>query len=912
MSRPLRRKSRPRSPLLLLCVAPPPAFLGHRADFFLPLQEIHDLFPVLSHAGTPSPPTPELPAPLPHHDVDESSKTQTSATEVTLQGVAATEFDDAALFEQGEEQEDDGWGLNADADEAVSSDLLPVESFSPEAREAELQELDLPLETTFVNPQPATEDNDDDGFADFTPRDDAHLSSSHHSENAPARSPFLQQPAAWEPFEEESDFHPSGVANNPQHHDEYEHEHDAPPSAAQVAEAEQLIQEEATVPLAALEELHQLVDADPPVEPSSEQDTTPTREGGMSSPEVIEHSDAWGFDGEAPQQDEGAEVLDGSVDEPANPALEHNEESTVQHQDERPALHDESAVQHVARRHLVQPEDEDEAIVLPVHDAHPQQRTFSPSPEAVPAETDEADGAAGWDLGEEEAVIETVKAEQEQAEPVKEEQTEVEQLGIEEPLVEQDAAPPVVATPVAVEATPVAVEAPPAANNDEFKPSNEGAEVLEAAEEVGEQPHTIEGESTVQHLFAREVAPSPPSPAAPLPAQLAQVEEHTFSPPPSALPAEEDAVVDDPWDLDPVEPSATVVEPAAAEVLEATPAEPEPVEEPSHPGEKSAVQHIDERPVVETTDEPDLAAADPQPQDHTFSPPPSALPVAEEPSGWDVDLEVAPQEEKEESSEQSVDAEPSTASFSVPSVVALAAAPIAAAAAAAAPLAHAVESALGLSIDDSAKEEPTEDDDPEADWGWSIEKTADEPFSSPPTSFDPPSAPRELPVEAIAPASPPAPVAPPPRTPSPPPAPAAVVAPRTPSPPPKPVAAAATAVPSISRTAPTTPPPAASQEESTEVDDWGWDGNDDSPKKAVEPANGKVVSPEPEPEPVRPETPGPPPVRREKMMVSTRSKEIVRIAEEVLLEALEVASPSCVLSSFPSFISDTDLFVAQF
>ncbi|GAA5824155.1 hypothetical protein JCM11251_001543 [Rhodosporidiobolus azoricus] len=921
-----------------------------------PAKELTEPFPIEPKQEVPRPPTPQLPAPLPHHDVAETAFVEPQSTEEALQGVASAAIDDAATFEP-EQPEDDGWGLGGeDAEaEAVSSGLVPNDSFLPESKDAATQEHDLPIETSFLDPDAGMED-----FADFTP-------AQQEDEVDPVHSPFQTQ-AAWEPFEEPSGV-PVGAAAQPSP----VHEDDDEPvpreeREAMVKRAEQLIQEEATVPNMAREELHELVSTYPPTAPSSRQasDSSTTREGTMSSPEVIELSDAWGFDGEpVPAPLEGAEILAAS---PAEPAVHDGErDSVVQHEHDRPALHGYSAVEHVAHRSLIQPEDKEAALFLPAHDAHPQERTFSPPPESVPIVAEQND-AAEWDLGEEEAVgLSQDAAELEEpleraappalptkvakgSVPAAEEGLDFTSRQLDAPpfeaklieppsgevavhpanestvqhilqrnIVSADPLPPTIALQAEVaqsqqqhadSLTPSAVpaEEPPQVESQQKKPAAveeyaqdpdpqqpavPAAETLEStqftSEEAAPPPST---ESAVQHISERQVEAVEPAAASPaIPAQLARPQEHTVSPPPSAGPPEDDdAFADDPWDLDPVEPtlvneqsavadeqvSSSLEKIASAGEVQAEPeqhdddswgsleepheaaevlgveSEQEAIDHspPAPPAQESAVQHEHERPVVEFAPE-ESAAHDLQPQAHTFHVPPHAAP-AEEPLARALELE------------------PSSA----------------------APQAQ-------------ADEEGGDDG-----WGWDGQ-AAEESFAPDPVSVL--EAPPTIPARAEDPAphtdspsSPPSFAAAPARTTSPPPA-----APRSPSPSPPQTAfatrapPAATSKPPQSATAPVTgaiakPPSStpAHSAESGETDEWSWnddDAEEDSSKlpQSTPPTQQVIVQEQAkEAEAEEPKEPSLPLIRREKMMVSKRSKEIVKIAEEVLLEALKVASPT--------------------
>ncbi|GAA5914746.1 uncharacterized protein JCM6883_001077 [Sporobolomyces salmoneus] len=121
------------------------------------------------------------------------------------------------------------------------------------------------------------------------------------------------------------------------------------------------------------------------VEPMSASNSSGGTHGerNMSSPEVIERSDAWGYDLEEEANGaQGAEILESQPEE----EKEREEESTVQHELERPISHEESTVQHLEERPVVESTSEQD---LMASNAQPQQHTFSPPPESLPEPTAE-------------------------------------------------------------------------------------------------------------------------------------------------------------------------------------------------------------------------------------------------------------------------------------------------------------------------------------------------------------------------------------------------------------------------------------------------------------------------------------------------------------------------------------------
>ncbi|GAA6011922.1 hypothetical protein JCM10207_003430 [Rhodosporidiobolus poonsookiae] len=817
-----------------------------------PAEELHQPFPQEPEPEVEAPPTPQLPEPLPHFDVPETTD-DLAPKKYLPDALASAAIDDAAEVEP-DSREDDGWGLDADEEEAVPSGLVPIESFAPDAHEAETQEEDVPVESSLVNPEIV----DDDGFADYTP-------ATHYAEFEPVKSPYeSQQPADWEPFEEPTDVPVANTAANA--YEPFEEDHPAEDNAP-LAEAEKLVEEEATVPFQARSELHELARVPPATEPTSSSDSSLVREGAMSSPEVIEHSDAWGFDGETARAtaaaDAGAEVLEAT---PAAPfEEEREEESVVQHELDRPVPHDDSAVEHVAHRPLVHPSQGSDQILLPVHDAHPQERTFSPPPDAVPA-GDETDG---WDLGEDEAAQEAT------AEAVVEEA--------------QAVSPP---------------------TDDPFapqSPTGPGAEPLEAINSpVHEEaaPPAAE-DSAVQHLADRVVEPIPTAqdfPPKPLPAQSPQPQGHTFSPPAEALPAEEDAFVDDPWDLDPVEPTPA----PAAEIFEAEELPQDAVEKPSLDVD-GTVQHLEDRPIVNAPQGAE-AAHEAQPQQHTFDLPSASVPASEpedadawgafdapvdeatQPDGGAEVLEVDQQQEDGLSLPPAPAASDSLVQHEEErQVVGEAPEPI--------PAAELQPQEHTFNVPPTALPDTEPAAGGDDGWGWdgeaadapaAVEPVAAVKTPSSPLAESSQEQPSSLPLVGTLAAA------------------AGAVA----------GAAASLVAPEESPSAdkalsPPSPQPASSvpqehtRELSGDADGWAWDGEeaeeaaDREPSGAPEPSQPREPAPAveekpaaaPEPE-AEPEPAGPAPPRKEHMMVSKRSQEIVKIAEEVLLEALEVASPT--------------------
>ncbi|GAA5898920.1 hypothetical protein JCM8208_005428 [Rhodotorula glutinis] len=830
----------------------------------LPAENIDQAFP--SSPAQREPSLPLIPEPMPHHDLVEPLA-ESPTREAALADAAAAPIDDAAqLFDGGDTPEND-WGLGAADDGAAPAELAAFDTFAADAKDEDAQDDDLPVSSALFDPQPV--DLDDD-FVDF---------------NAVVEAEEQPTTPEWEPFEEPGNqpiTSPPLDAQTTTSHDDLDDVDALSPMSLAVPppDLEQLVGEEprAQEAAAARPELAAAVAVDPAVNHS-------TREGSMSSPEVIEHADAWDFD----REQGGAELLDASAPAP-DVAGDDVDESQVQHELERPTPRDDSAVQHEAERPLVVNDADAGPIILPAQDAHPQQRTFSPPPSMVPAGDDDVD-EAGWDWQDDagaEALLDPhVAVTAEGPVPVSGESSV--QHEADRPSVDDDAVALAESALAPSAPEPVVEPVSAAPQDDAHDPGqDQGAELLqeEPALDVEQGAESVEDESTVQHVEERPVLPAAAvADEDALPAKTIQPELHTFSPPLSALPSatEDDAprhvvddTVDDPWDLEPVEPEtppepsppldavelgpgaealdAVADEPTAAATSSpdrATPSSPSGVDNAAHDepladplehevvdelvGEpavegtsasaqvepdhgvagaaaESSVQHEQDRPVVD--DGAGVAASETQPQEHAFTLPASSLPAENAPLGAPADpVEVvAP----------SLPASPPPA--------------------------------------------------PQADqaWGWDGEGEGDASRSEPVVDIP----------EAIT-SIPPVPVAPPPA-----PAPSSL---------PPSATVVEREVPLESSTAvPKTPAPQHARAMST--DDWGWDADekepvrDDAPSAAVAPE--PVVAEQQQQEQASDVPPAPAPPRREQMMVSKQSREVVAIAEEILLEAVKVASPS--------------------
>ena len=496
------------------------------------------------------------------------------------------------------------------------------------------------------------------------------------------------------------------------------------------------------------------------VEPMSSSNSSRGTQGerNMSSPEVIEKSDAWGFDLEEGGGGEGAEILeDGQSEEEQR--SESEDQSTVQHENERPILHEESAVQHIADRPVVEEVSvESEDVELAATQPQAEEHTFSPPLDSLPEPTAES---STWD------------------EPTS--------------------------------------QAPLA------------------------QSPTID--TSMQDVVSRSASPSPAAIPSPLPA------------------ADEDAVSDDPWDLD-LEESTL---PRPVETPETSELQPEPQPEVASSTIDSPQSENVEQPPADSlnsswntfdVEEPEETAPSLQ-QESTESPqaeksiaeardveetsqaePPQVIEKEEE-------LRVEPEQDKDEESpltakedegwgwdepvEEEATPEPdSTETREEDSLVA----PLAAGAAAAvSAIAVGTAAALGFGTQDPTPSPP-------------LLSTTEDPSS----------------ISSVA--------------------------------------TEETRAPSLSQPKSAAPTSRERSSSTASAEGWGWDGEDKDEQEETKEIKNREVSDEPIPPPqaVAPVEPEPvdstPPVRLEEMMVSKRSREIVKIAEEVLVEALTVASPS--------------------
>ncbi|GAA5871104.1 hypothetical protein JCM3774_005109 [Rhodotorula dairenensis] len=641
-----------------------------------PAEQLHDDFP---YDATPPPAdTPLIAQPLPHSD-DFQPGTIAGAQESHLVAYAASQLEDAGLLVEDDEHVDDPWSLgNDDAnvaeaeDSAPRDDLAALGNFTGDRTEAEQLEHDLPLEDSFLEPRagpaqttqphdfhqadapPPTTSPDFDDFADF---------------NSSERVQKSQQPA-WEPFEEPSG-HPESTPPSADGYDRRA-ERDRDGFSAEPSEVPEVLRrssvEGGDVDAAGSRDAPPESEVSPST--SAEGSGVMVREADMSSPELVDQNGEW------EHQAVGAEILE-VKDETSEGVQVAERESVVQHEELRPAPHDESAVQHESQRLIVaddvviQP-----GVVLPAQDAHPQQRTFTPPVTALP----EGDEGVEWDLDHDDAdvgaeVLAEPAHEAELAPPPIPDESTVQHIAerstaegaftAREPLPASTAQPqehtfslPTAAVPHqstqrsssdAVETFEAPVTAEPEGDDGADWDFADGAAVT-GAELLGEPafetelaPSPVPNESTVQHIAERATIGDALAEPEPLPTAAVQPPEHIFSPPLSALPkrspqeqrsnfAETQAspagaltAGDDEaeWNLDDDDDVAVLGAESLAEPAFETDTAPSPIPD------ESTVQHVTECvPVADTesTKEP-LPVSTVQPHEHTFTPSMSALPA---------------------------------------------------------------------------------------------------------------------------------------------------------------------------------------------------------------------------------------------------------------------------------------------
>lgn len=762
------------------------------------------------------PETPRLAAPMPHHDDGERDRVS-AATEESLLHVAAGPVEDVAVVADG--QEEDGWGLSPEGEEEQGA-LTAMDEFA-DRKEVDAQDEVLPAIPAVLEHAHVPDEGD---FADFSAPEVSDTTHSH----------------GWEPLEDPGQQISSPPLSRPQHVDQ---DHDDVPALAVSVNEEPFAREQVALS-------------------TSDSSADQPRKASMSSPEVIDHADAWDIDGE------GAEALEAAPE--AEEPHDGVHDSTVQHELERPTQRGKSTVQHEAMRPLVDDAVVVPGILLPAQDAHPQERTFTPPPTFLPdndaAPLDSQSDIAAADERDGAEVLEEPNFEaQEGPELIEDESTVQHQAQRSITLVDAEPHDTVAAEAVqpqehtfspALDTLPHDEDDDRGWNLDET--ADDGAAVLQHDPPIDvEQPAPpVPGESAVQHVAERHVVPAVGDSAEVLPAELLQPERHTFSPPPTSVPheaqptvtpdelADGDAGPDDPWDLEPVEPRLAPASNSApaAEVLDGEAddalAEARPESRATNSADKWAVfaDHARPRTTFDTAEgRADVGRAAATSHQATAPAPPPVEPTSvvqhvEErpivPESTESDVAAAVSQPQQHTSTISPDAVPSSS----------------------ADVAEADEPAQ-TSTSASVSGE---------DWSWDDLQESSPQLVAP---GDRSSAPVEKPREVVASTGP-------------------TEAPKA----------------ADDGSAARDPPAHVS---SKSIDEWKWE-EDDTTNLAAAPdsqaapppstgAASETVNP--------PKEPTTPPVRREKMMVSKRSREIVKIAQEVLLEACHVADPSYVTPS---------------
>ncbi|BGP08035.1 ribosome bioproteinsis protein ytm1 [Rhodotorula toruloides] len=801
-----------------LSAASPPA---ERSALNAPPKDIDEPFPAIFHPEEPD--TPRIATPLPHHDAEQPSSAAL-ATEQSLFDIAAGPVEDAAVVADGENE--DGWGLTPE-DEEDQGALTATVSFLADRKEADAQNDVFPAVPAVIERAGMPDDGD---FADFDAPQVSETTGSH----------------GWEPLEDPGQQISSPPL--PRTHN-VEHDHEDVPVIADSVNVEPFAQEQV-----ALQSSGSTPDQPP--------------EASISSPEVIDHADAWDIDGE------GAEPLE--ADEEVEEAHDGVHDSTVQHELDRPTQRDDSAVQHEAMRPIVDDAVVVPGILLPAQDAHPQQRTFTPPPTFLPdndaAPLDSQDDAAAVDdEGGAEVLEEPDFEAQEGPEPIEGESTVQHQsqrsvaLAVDvphEPLAAEEVHPQQHTFSPPLDTLPHENDA--VQGWDLNEEAQDGAAVLEHAPsiDVEEPAPPVPGESAVQHVAERHVVPAVGDTAEVLPAELLQPERHTFSPPPTSVPHEEQATIsvaeladddagsDDPWDLEPVEPqpeSVTAAAPAA-EVLGAD-------EDAAH-AETHLQQHesdvvgdsalfADTAPSATVTQKSaegdmsaDTALAASQPASAPSADETSVPPLSERASiVQHIDERpVAPG--SVEGNPAALEPQPQEHTFNVSRE--------------AVPSSSAKDEEADQAVQTSTSASASGDE-----WSWDDLQDSSSPRHAP------------VPLAKLPPAS--------------------ELKPRE---------APEVQEPTETQEEHAAAPNPSAHTSSKSIDEWKWDG-DDTANLAAAPVtqaapphmNGAGANAS-TPAPAEPAEPSPSPVRREKMMVSKRSREIVKIAQEVLLEACHVADPS--------------------
>ncbi|BGP32042.1 ribosome bioproteinsis protein ytm1 [Rhodotorula toruloides] len=784
-------------------------------------EDIDEPFPAISHPEEPH--TPQIATPLPHHDAEQPSSASI-ATEHSLFDIAAGPVEDAAVVAGGEDE--DGWGLTPE-DEGAQGALTVEDSFLADRKEADAQDDVFPAVHAVIEHAVMPDDGD---FADFDAPQVSEATRSH----------------GWEPLED-----PGQQISSPPLSRTHgvDHDHEDVPVLADSVNVEPFAQEQVAL---------------------SSSGSTPDQPhaASISSPEVIDHADAWDIDGE------GAEALEAS--EEAEEAHDGVHDSTVQHELNRPTQRDESAVQHEAMRPIVDDAVVVPGILLPAQDAHPQQRTFTPPPtflpdnDAAPLDSQDDAAAAVDDEGGADVLEEPDFEAQDGPKPIDGESTVQHQSQRSVALAEDVPHEPIAAEEVqpqqhtfspSLDTLPHEEEAVQGRDLDEE--AHDGAAVLEHDPPIDvEQPAPpVPGESAVQHVAERHVVPAVGDTAEVLPAEILQPERHTFSPPSTpvpheeqattspAEPADDDAGSDDPWDLEPVEPQPESLSAAApaAEILDADEdaahAETHPQQHESDVVGDSTLFADTALPATVTRDsmEGDTSAnLAPTASPQTTAPPAGdmSVPPPTEPTSVVQHIEERPiSPESIEGDLAALEAQPQQHTFDISRE--------------AVPSPSAKDGEVDQAVQTSTSASASGDE-----WSWDDLQDSSSPRHVPVTLANLPSA--EL----------------------------------------KPREAPGMKEPKETQEEHTTARNPSAHTSSKSIDEWKWDGDDTADlasaavTQAAPPYSSGAGVDNSTPAPAEPAEPSPPPVRREKMMVSKRSREIVKIAQEVLLEACHVADPS--------------------
>ncbi|GAA5981725.1 hypothetical protein JCM10908_004578 [Rhodotorula pacifica] len=557
----------------------------------IPAEQLQDKFP---EDVEPAPvDTPLLAQPLPHSDNFVPGAIET-AQDSQLVAYAAAQLDDAGMLLQDDEpQVEDPWSFgDDDEDAAETTDAAPeatltaLDEFAGDQAEATRLEDDLPISETFLEPEAADVEVSSnpalpravsppevtspafDDFADFAATEDVQQA---------------QQPA-WEPFEEPSGQPESTPASATGYDRRADHGRDgfsAEPSEGPEVLRRSSIEDVEFDDMPVSRAPHGDTEVSPPT--SGEGSGVMVGEAEMSSPELVERNVEWEgqrvYEGEGAEvhadDDEGPEGLKGTIngaeileDDQAVPSqavhvqdVDQYADSVVQHEELRPAPHDDSAVQHVGERMIVADDVIQPGVILPAQDVHPQQRTFTPPATALP----EGDDSAEWDFGEEneEDVGAEVLAEPDLAmelapPPIPEESTVqhlADRVTTESAETEQQVLPAASVQPQEHTFSPPATAVPVPSAQDVESATRHTSESSQTSQATSSSPKSVVHDSALPEISALPETQDGPADRV----DGGHVRDRS-SGAESLAPAEqrEGADVDDPWDLDPLEPEATV------------------------------------------------------------------------------------------------------------------------------------------------------------------------------------------------------------------------------------------------------------------------------------------------------------------------------------------------------------------